>query len=112
MDRGICVIVRRDPGIEDVHARSHVFLRIAGNHREAMMLGRRATIPSRRDVAHGWGGALRLDLPVRRRLNCVDQCLPAIASLEPAELLRGDYDDFITPVYRDVLRSLAADLPY
>jgi hypothetical protein len=29
-----------DPGIEDVHARSHEFLRIAGNHREAMMLGR------------------------------------------------------------------------
>jgi hypothetical protein len=31
-----------DPGIEDVDARSHVFLRIAGNHREAMM--RRVTI--------------------------------------------------------------------
>jgi hypothetical protein len=29
-----------DPGSEDVHARSQVFLRIAGNHGEAMMLGR------------------------------------------------------------------------
>jgi hypothetical protein len=29
-----------DPGIEDVHARSQVFLRIAGNHGEAMMVGR------------------------------------------------------------------------
>ena len=35
-----------------------------------------------------------------------------MASLEPAEFLRGDYDDFVTPVYRDVLWSLAADLPY
>src|ERR1700720_4088094 len=47
-----------------------------------------------------------------RRLNCVDQCLPAIASLEPAEFLRGDHDDSVASVYRDVLRSLAANPPH
>lgn len=42
-------------------------------------------------------------------LHGFDQCLARHAALQPAEFVSGDDDDFIAPMHRYVLRSLAAD---
>ena len=47
---------------------------------------------------------------MRRCLHCRDQRLTGGPPLEAAELLRCDNDDFVAPVYGDVLRPLAANL--
>ena len=49
---------------------------------------------------------------MRRCLHRRDQRLTGGPSLEAAELLRCNNDDFVAPVHGDVLRSLAADLAH
>src|SRR5712664_2555089 len=74
----------------------------------------RAAIRSQRNVTyrHGCTSGFEVDLAIRRCLHRRDQRLTGGASLEAAELLRCNNDDFVAPVHGDVLRSLAADLAH
>ena len=47
-----------------------------------------------------------------RGLHGGDQRLAREFSLEAAKILRGDDDDFVTPVHCHVLRPFAADAPH
>src|ERR1700716_3057123 len=74
----------------------------------------RAAIRSQRNVTyrHGFASGFEVYLAIRRCLHRRDQRLTGGPSLEAAELLRGNNDDFVAPVHGDVLRSLAADLAH
>jgi len=49
---------------------------------------------------------------MRGGLDRFDQSLSRDVSLQPAEFLRGDDDDFVATVNGDVLGSFAADLAH